>query len=102
MISSNLIQNNKTLWHFERFTKQKHNTSITLLNTATGRQPYEYQFLCTHTCFVVTIIFVAALSSCWDPSQHAPGQSGLADSMATPEVKGYGERLLLSANEVGT
>jgi len=45
-------------WHFERFTKQKHNASITLHITATGRQLYEYQFLCTHTCFAVAIIFV--------------------------------------------
>ncbi len=100
MISSNLIQNNKTLWHFERFTN-RNTTHHYPAQYCHGETALWIPMFGTHTCFAVTIIFVAALSSCWDPSQHAPGQSGLADSMATPEVKGYGERLLLSANEVG-
>lgn len=38
----------------------------------------------------------------WESSQHAPSMSRLQGSMATSRVRGHGERLLLSANEVGT
>lgn len=39
---------------------------------------------------------------CWEQSQRATSTPRLEGSMTTSRVRGHGERLLLSANEVGT
>lgn len=39
---------------------------------------------------------------CWEQSQHATSTPRLEGSMTTSRVRGHAERLLLSANEVGT